>query len=196
MTTLHENDASRNLASSFAEQMTVVESLIGEWSGHDRCSVALTSPTLSMEVVGDRPDPDLIAGAAAVRSLSDDASLLIVQDGHRSDTVEASFRLGLLGPRAVLSHAVGLNESHIELIARAAASVAHNPSAKLINGRQVKTVEVGGVLERGSSRAGHGVRPSRSGTCSETRRAVGSRPPRRRPRDGAVAPGPCPRSLQ
>ncbi|MDH3730953.1 MAG: amidohydrolase family protein [Acidimicrobiia bacterium] len=129
LTTSHDGDASTEVASSFADQMAVVASLVGEWRGHARCSVALTYPTLPMAAVGDAPDAELVAGAAAVRSLSDEAGLLIVQDGHQSDTVEASSRLGLLGPRTVLSHAVDLDDGHIELIAASGTSIAHNPSA-------------------------------------------------------------------
>ena len=129
MTTSHEDGTRTAVASSFADQMATVESLVREWAGHKRGSVALTFPTLSLEVIGESPAPDLIAGAAAVRALSDAAGLLIVQDGHRSDSVEASYRLGLLGPRSLLSHSVDLDETHIELLARAGASVAHNPSA-------------------------------------------------------------------
>ena len=64
-----------------------------------------------------------------MRSLSEDAGMLIVQDGHRAGTVDASHRLGLLGPRTLLSHAVDLDESQIELLARTGTSVAHNPTA-------------------------------------------------------------------
>lgn len=91
--------------------------------------MVLTYPTLNSEDVGEIPDPNLLSGAAAVRELSDNSDLLIVQDGHRADTVDASHRLGLLGPRTLLSHAVDLDERHIEMLARAGAAVAHNPSA-------------------------------------------------------------------
>jgi cytosine/adenosine deaminase-related metal-dependent hydrolase len=128
-TTHHGDGTGREVASTFAHQMVTVDSLVDRWQGHQRATVALTYPTLSLEDIGTRPDPDLVSGAAAIRSLADEAGLLIVQDGHRSDTVEASFRLGLLGPSSLLSHSVDLDESHIDLIARADASIAHNPSA-------------------------------------------------------------------
>ncbi|MFC2177218.1 amidohydrolase family protein, partial [Actinomycetota bacterium] len=129
LTTLHARGTTREVASSYADQMATVGSLLSEWRDHKRAAVALTYPTLTMEAIGATPDPALVAGAAAVRSLSDEAGLLIVQDGHRADTVEASSRLGLLGPRSLLSHSIDLDESHIELIARAGVSIAHNPSA-------------------------------------------------------------------
>jgi cytosine/adenosine deaminase-related metal-dependent hydrolase len=129
ITTDHRSGRAFEVACSFADQMAVVESLIAEWRGHERCGPALTYPTLGLDALGDRMDPELSAGAAAVRSLSDEAGLLIVQDGHRGGTVEASHRLGLLGPRSLLSHAIDLDERHIEMIARTGAAVVHNPSS-------------------------------------------------------------------
>jgi cytosine/adenosine deaminase-related metal-dependent hydrolase len=129
LTTLHARGTTRDVASSYADQMATVDALVSGWKTHNVVAVALTYPTLTMEAIGATPDPALVAGAAAVRTLSDEAGLLIVQDGHRADTVEASFRLGLLGPRSLLSHSIDLEESHIELIARAGAAIAHNPSA-------------------------------------------------------------------
>ncbi len=129
LTTLHARGTTREVASSYADQMATVNALVSDWKTHNMVAVALTYPTLSMEAIGATPDPALVAGAGGVRSLSEEAGLLIVQDGHRADTVEASSRLGLLGSRSLLSHSIDLDESHIELIARAGASVAHNPSA-------------------------------------------------------------------
>jgi cytosine/adenosine deaminase-related metal-dependent hydrolase len=128
-TTRHDADGATEVSSFFVDQMAVVESLVAKWAGHGRCSVALTYPTLTMEDVGDRPDPELLSGARRLRELSDNAGLLIVQDGHRGDTIEASHRLRLLGPRTLLSHAVDLNQHQIELLAQTGAAVAHNPSA-------------------------------------------------------------------
>lgn len=129
MTTKHGGGPSQEVASSLDDQMAVVAAVADEWSGHNLGAVALTYPTLPMEAIGGTPDGELIAGAAGVRSLSDSAGLLIVQDGHQGDTVEASFRLGLLGPRTVLSHAIDLSENQIELVAASGTSIAHNPSA-------------------------------------------------------------------
>lgn len=115
------------IASSFVDQMETVHALIEEWRGDEHCSVALTYPTMSARDL--QPTPALTAGAGAVRALSDREDLLIVQDGHRADTVDGSLMLNLLGPRSLLSHAIDLDERHIEAIADAGASVAHNPSA-------------------------------------------------------------------
>ena len=128
-TTRHDPDGKAEVASSFSDQMAVVGALERRWRDHGLCSIALTYPTLTVEEVGDAPAPALVAGAAAVRELSADADLLIVQDGHRGDTVEASHRLGLLSHRTLLSHAVDLDDVQIGMIAAAGAAVAHNPSA-------------------------------------------------------------------
>jgi hypothetical protein len=128
-TTHHAPAGSAQVASSFDDQLAVVDALVRGWQNHPRCSVVLTYPTLAMNDLGDDPDPDLMTGAAAARGLADDSNLLIVQDGHRADTVAASARLGLLGPRTLLSHAVDLEDAHIELLAAAGSAVVHNPSA-------------------------------------------------------------------
>jgi cytosine/adenosine deaminase-related metal-dependent hydrolase len=109
--------------------MAVVAALLDRWSEHHLCSVALTYPTLGREDIGEYPAPELVAGATAVRELSEAAHLLIVQDGHRGNTIEASYQLGLLGPRTLVSHAVDLDKRHIDLLAESGSAVAHNPSA-------------------------------------------------------------------
>lgn len=127
--TNHRGGVATQVVSRFVDQISVVESLAGKWQSSSRSAVALTYPTLSMDDIGGSPDPELIAGAAAVRQLSETAGLLIVQDGHQADTVEASSRLGLLGPRSLLSHSIDLSDDHIEMLVDSGASVAHNPSA-------------------------------------------------------------------
>lgn len=130
VTTAHREGVPSEVASTFDDQMAVVAGLVDEWATHPTAGIALTYPTLSVADIDRAPHHDeLAAGAAQIRELSDRADLLIVQDGHRADTVEGSSRLGLLGPRSVLSHAIDLSERHIELIAAAGAAVAHNPSA-------------------------------------------------------------------
>jgi cytosine/adenosine deaminase-related metal-dependent hydrolase len=129
LTTSFSGPDSAEVACSFQDQMAVVATLLDRWSGHSRCSVALTYPTLSLHDVGQHPHPELAAGATAVRELSEAVSVRIVQDGHRGDTIEASHRLGLLGPRTLVSHAVDLDQRHIDLLAGSGSSVAHNPSA-------------------------------------------------------------------
>lgn len=127
-TTSHNPHGRGEVASSFEDQMAVVDALVRKWDSHRLCSVALTYPTLTMAHLGDA-GPGLASGALAVREMADGLGLLIVQDGHRGESVEVTDRLGLLGPRTLLSHAVDLDAGQIELIAAAGAAVAHNPSA-------------------------------------------------------------------
>jgi cytosine/adenosine deaminase-related metal-dependent hydrolase len=129
VTTHREGATAVERSSSFDDQMAVVATLISNWRDHRLCSVALTYPTLDLDDVGIVLDPELVSDAAAVRELSEQEGLLIVQDGHRAASVDMSSRLGLLGPRTLLSHAVDLDPSHIQLLADAGAGVAHNPSA-------------------------------------------------------------------
>ncbi|MDX1450674.1 MAG: amidohydrolase family protein, partial [Acidimicrobiia bacterium] len=112
--------------STFEDQMATARSLLERFDGDDRQKVALTFPTLTPDQVQDDGVQD---AASAVAALSAESSSLIVQDGHRGDTVVASDRLGLLGPRSVLSHSIDLGAEEIELLAAQSASVAHNPSA-------------------------------------------------------------------
>ncbi|MBT8212760.1 MAG: amidohydrolase family protein [Acidimicrobiia bacterium] len=118
-----------SLATTFDGQMEVVGELVERYRDHPTSSVALTYPTLSMRDVTEPVDAELVRGASAVRELSDAADLLIVQDGHRADTVAASDRLGLLSARSLFSHSIDLEPGHIEALANAGAAVAHNPSA-------------------------------------------------------------------
>lgn len=117
------------IESSFDDQMEVVRSLIDRYRDDPKSMVALTYPTLDLDDLGQPVHADLIQGTAIVRELSDAENLLIVQDGHRGDTVDASRRVGLLTGRSLFSHAVDLTPDHIASLAKAGAAVAHNPSA-------------------------------------------------------------------
>ncbi|MGI9642494.1 MAG: amidohydrolase family protein [Acidimicrobiia bacterium] len=116
----------RPVESSFADQLDTVVALVDHAAGLDRGHVATTFPTLTQDELGA---PGLIEAAEELSALAARHDLLIVQDGHRADTVRASEALGLLGPRTLLSHAIDLDTVEIGLIAASAATVAHNPSA-------------------------------------------------------------------
>jgi cytosine/adenosine deaminase-related metal-dependent hydrolase len=128
-TTAHGDGEARSIAASFDGQMAVTEAVVDAWDGHPLASVAVTYPTLTMEEVAGGSGDAIAAGAAAVADLAADRGLRIVQDGHRGATVAATERLGLLGDRTLLSHAVDLDDSQIALLATAGAAVAHNPAA-------------------------------------------------------------------
>lgn len=112
--------------SSFTDQMAVTAALAEGWASHPTSSVATTYPTLTPDQLGDE---NVASQASQLAELAARHGLLIVQDGHRAETVDATDALGLLGQRTLLSHAVDLTDAHIELIAERGAAVAHNPSA-------------------------------------------------------------------
>jgi cytosine/adenosine deaminase-related metal-dependent hydrolase len=62
-------------------------------------------------------------------------------------TVERLDRLGVLGPKTVLSHCVHVNEHEIDLIAKRRASVAHNPMSNMLNA--VGVAPVPAMLKKG-----------------------------------------------
>lgn len=107
---------------------TLVE-LIETVHDGDRSFVAATFPTLSLADLQAAAWDDLLGAAGRLAGVASDRALLIVQDGHRGDTVVASDRLGLLSERSLLSHAVDLGPGEIALISARGAAVAHNPSA-------------------------------------------------------------------
>ena len=70
----------------------------------------------------------------------------LTQDGHRAGTIALAGVLGLLGPRAFLSHSIDLTEADIEAAHASGTSIVHNPSAIMsIRGR----CPVPELIERG-----------------------------------------------
>lgn len=117
------------IESGFDDQLGTLASLVGSHHDGEHRLIAATFPTLSLDDLRGFEWDDLIRCGRAVAALAGEAGLLVVQDGHRGDTVVATDRLGLLGERSLLSHAVDLGEREISLLAERGASVAHNPSA-------------------------------------------------------------------
>jgi cytosine/adenosine deaminase-related metal-dependent hydrolase len=115
--------------SSFEDQLATLRTLVEEHHDGAMVLVAATFPTLSLDDLRDASWDELLACARAVADLSAQAGLLVVQDGHRADTVVATDRLGLLSDRSLLSHSVDLGDQEIGLLAERGASIAHNPSA-------------------------------------------------------------------
>jgi len=114
----------------FAAQMAVCAELIGRWGDviGRRTGTALSLPVytaahLAADGAGIR------AMSEAVADLRDRTGVLLTQDGHRSGSVAVAADLCLLGPWAVLAHAVDLTGEDIAALLRTGANVAHNPSA-------------------------------------------------------------------
>lgn len=117
------------VSSSFEDQMATLRTLVDLHHDGERVLVAATFPTLSLEDLRSAEWEGLLACARAVADLAAELGLLVVQDGHRGDTVVATERLGLLSERSILSHSIDLGEAEIGLLAEREVAIAHNPSA-------------------------------------------------------------------
>lgn len=114
----------------FEDQMAVSAELIAR---HDdvfdkRTGVALILPVYApdhMETHGG----DIRAMSRAMREMQDRTGVLFTQDGHRTDTIALAAKLGLLSPRAALSHSVDLSPADFAALSDTGASIVHNPSA-------------------------------------------------------------------
>lgn len=124
-TTRHTEQGPQAVSSSFTDQMGTLEAVEAAARRNPRLGVAATFPTLTPDAITD----EVRGNAEALATAAGEGGMLIVQDGHRATTVEATADLGLLTERTVLSHATDLDAAHIEAIADARAMVAHNPSA-------------------------------------------------------------------
>jgi cytosine/adenosine deaminase-related metal-dependent hydrolase len=109
--------------------------------------------------------PETAAGydavARQVRAVSRELGVGFTQDGHRGGTVRAAAAAGLLGPDALLSHCIDLEDDEIRLIAESDTKVAHNPSANFsIMGRcpAIELMDAGATVAIASD----GTAPDRS----------------------------------
>lgn len=115
---------------SFAEQMEVSEDLIIR---HDDVLSRGTGVALIFPVYAPNHMPEDEASirvmSTAMRDLQDRTGVLFTQDGHRTDTVALAAELGLLSPRAALSHSVDLSPADFAALTDTGAAIIHNPSA-------------------------------------------------------------------
>ena len=114
----------------FEDQMAVSADLIAR---HDDVldggtGVALILPVYAPDHMDDHGD-DIRAMSRAMREMQDRTGVLFTQDGHRTDTIALAAKLGLLSPRAALSHSVDLSPADFAALAETGASIVHNPSA-------------------------------------------------------------------
>lgn len=119
---------------SFDDQLQTCRRLIDLWhkKGDERITLALLYPVLRDEHEDEMSQQDYLEAvrqAKIVRALSREAGLLFTQDGHWRGSVRRASTLGLLGPDALLSHAIDLHDDEIELCAATDTKIAHNPSA-------------------------------------------------------------------
>ena len=157
---------SREVSVTFARQLEVSETLIKRWNGaaSGRLHLAVMSPTHHPETPGaaGAPDEEIKAQALAARALSKRYGLLFTQDGHSRGTIKwAHEQLGILGPDVLLSHATGMTDEEIAIVAKTGTKIVHNPSANAAMRepfRLVELLDAGVTVMLGSD----GVAPDRS----------------------------------
>lgn len=162
-----ESGVRADKAVSFETQLDVVKQLLETWHGchNQRINIALLSPVLRDEHMTSLSPSDLeaaIAQTKTVRALSRDAGVVFTQDGHWRGSVKRAFDIGILGPDALLSHAIDITPEEIAICAQTGTRIAHNPSAiASIMGRcpAVELIDAGVVVGLGSD----ATAPDRSG---------------------------------
>lgn len=154
-------DAHKDTQVSFERQMEVSESLIRKWDGaaDGRIKMAVVFP-----VYGPN---DKLTGATldeakretkVARDMSKRNHVLFLQDGHTRGTVKfANDEFGTLGPDAIFSHATGLTDEEIKLIASTGTRISHNPSAAfsmMARNPTTELIDAGATVMLGSDGAG------------------------------------------
>jgi len=141
---------------TFEDQFAVSRSLLEDWHGKGRIRIALLTPVLRNEHAETLSASDYEAAVSqtqTMRALSRDAGVIFTQDGHWRGSVVRAKDIGMLGPDALLSHAIDLSAEEIQIIADTGTRIAHNPSAiASILGRCPATelIEAGAVVALGS----------------------------------------------
>lgn len=161
-----EGDSSRDTPVSFERQLEVSESLVERWhaKGDGRLRLAMAFPTHHPEQTPLRGAEleALVAQARATRALSRKHGLLFTQDGHSKHSVKFAHEVfDILGPDVLLSHATGMTDEEIAIVARTGTKVVHNPSANAAireHFRLVELLDAGVTVMLGSD----GVAPDRS----------------------------------
>ena len=151
----HDGTASERPV-SFEEQFAVSRKLLDLWHGRGRLKIALLTPVLRDGHQRDMSAADYEAAVTqtqAVRALSREAGVVFTQDGHWKGSVSRAEKLGILGPDALLSHAIDITPEEIRIIVDTGTRIAHNPSAiASILGRcpAIELIEAGAVVAIGS----------------------------------------------
>lgn len=127
-------DASTQYPVSYEQQRDTCKSLIASQHGANagRTRIALITPTLRPHHRAEMAAADYqaaIAQAQEIHAIAREAGLIFTQDGHGTGSVAMAHEFGLLGPATLLSHATGLTEDEIRLVAATGTAIAHNPSA-------------------------------------------------------------------
>ena len=151
---------------SFADQLATCEDVAKRWDGaaDGRIRIAVSFPVhhRGSDQDSEALRPIVRDQAAATRDLTRRRNLIFTQDGHREGSVRiAHEEFGLLGPDALMSHCVDMDEEEIRLVAETGTRIAHNPSAnRSVTGRcpVPELIDAGAVVGIGSD----GTAPDRS----------------------------------
>lgn len=149
----------------FDDQFAVSRALLDSWHGKGRIRIALLTPVLRDEHEASLSAADYaeaVRQTRAMRALSREAGVVFTQDGHWRGSVKRALAIGMLGPDALLSHAIDLTDEEIRIVADTGTRIAHNPSAiASVLGRcpAIELIEAGAVVALGSD----ATAPDRSG---------------------------------
>lgn len=151
-----EGGGYREFSVSFDTQLAVCEEVAARWDGgaDGRVRIAVSFPVHHRGSAQDAVLAEVRAQADATRDLTRRRGLIFTQDGHRQGSIRTAHEVfDLLGPDALMSHSVDLDEAEIRLIAETGTKIAHNPSAnRSITGRcpVPELIEAGAVVGLGS----------------------------------------------
>lgn len=151
-----EDGGYREHTVSFETQLAVCEDVARRWNGGagGRVRIAVSFPVHHRGSFQDAVLDEVRDQAAATRDLTRRQGLIFTQDGHRQGSIRFAHEVfGLLGPDALMSHSVDLDEEEIRLVAATGTKIAHNPSAnRSITGRcpVPELIDAGAVVGLGS----------------------------------------------
>ena len=140
---------------------TLVEKLHGAHEGLTR--IMLCAPVGYPGRHGVTPETAAIYPEVAkqVRAMSRARGVGFTQDGHKRGTVRDAMEQGILGPDALLSHCIDLDDDEIRMVAETGTKIAHNPSANMSIAGRCPAIE---LMEAGATVAicSDGTAPDRS----------------------------------
>ena len=161
-----DGETRRSVGVWFAQQLAVSESLITRWNcaAQGRLHIAMAFPTHHPETWKGTAAQltELTAQARATRALSTKYGLLFTQNGHSRRSVPfANDVFDILGPDVLLSHATGMTDAEIAIVARTGTKIVRNPSANAAireHFRLTELLDAGATVMLGSD----GSAPDRS----------------------------------
>ncbi|MCO4317887.1 amidohydrolase family protein [Phyllobacterium sp. 21LDTY02-6] len=118
-------DRAQTVEVNFDRQLSVCEEVARILPGA-RTRVAFTAPVINPAIHRDRHFRMLCEMAQTMKDLARKYDTLLMIDGHREGTVAFANGLDILDHRTLLSHAIGLKEDEVALIAELGAVVSNN----------------------------------------------------------------------